>query len=180
MFTRQACQTVQNLTRNGLVRFPFLLLLSPGALLAQNAEPISASSFVDIKTIDPTILIELRYAGPNNPTHSPLYPTGMRALIRFSVAQRLAAAQKYLQTRGFGLKVWDAYRPKAVQEKLWASTRNNDYVADPKDRIGSLHTRGVAVDVTLVDLAGREVKMPTEFDNFTPAAMLYYQGTDPM
>ena len=179
-FRRHRSQPAQAPTRNVLLGLVLLSLLSPERLLAQNTEPVTASTFVDIKKVDPTILIELRYAGANNPTHSPLYPSGMPALVRYSVAQRLAAAQKYLQARGFGLKVWDAYRPKVVQEKLWAATKNNDFVADPKDSIGSLHTRGAAVDVTLVDQAGKEAKMPTEFDNFTPAAMLYYQGSDPM
>ena len=181
MFTRRRCpQAAQMPVRNALLGLVLLSLLSPADSPAQNTEPITANTFVDIKKVDSSILVELRYASPNNPTHSPLYPTGMPALVRYSVAQRLAAAQKYLQARGFGLKVWDAYRPRAVQEKLWAATKNNDYVADPKDGIGSLHTRGAAVDVTLVDLAGKEAKMPTEFDNFTPAAMLYYQGSDPM
>lgn len=156
-----------------------VLSLSNGAL-GQSAAPISESSFVDIKHVDPTILIELRYAGPNNSTHQPLYPPGMPALVRFSVAQRLAVAQKYLKANGYGLKIWDAYRPEAAQEKLWEATKNNDYVADPKEGIGSMHTRGAAVDATLVNMAGREVTMPTEFDNFTPAAMLYYQGPDRM
>jgi D-alanyl-D-alanine dipeptidase len=181
MFTRHGhTQIARPRSKRVVWRILLLPLLSPAALFAQNTEPITASSFIDIKKVDPTILIELRYAGCNNPTHAPLYPPGMPALVRYSVAQRLATAQKYLRARGFGLKVWDAYRPKSVQEKLWAATRNNDYVADPKEGIGSLHTRGAAVDLTLVDLAGKEVKMPTEFDNFTPAAMLYYQGSDPM
>src|SRR6266850_5428029 len=158
-----------------------LLVVFPSAgAFGQSAVPLNESTFVDIKRVDPTILIELRYAAPNNYTHRPLYPPGMQAMVRFSVAQRLAVAQKYLRARGYGLKIWDAYRPKAVQEKLWAATRNNDYVADPKDGIGSMHTRGAAVDVTMVNAAAREVSMPTEFDNFTPAAMLYYQGPDPM
>lgn len=136
------------------------------------------SAFVDIKRIDPTILVELRYASTNNSSRRPFYPPGTPAMVRFSVAQRLVFAQKYLKAHGYGLKIWDAYRPKAVQERLWEAIKNNDYVADPTEGIGSMHTRGVAVDVTLVNAKGRELAMPTEFDNFTPAAMLYYQGTD--
>lgn len=147
---------------------------------SQEGGQISDSTFVDIKKIDPTIVVELRYASSNNPTHEPLYPVGMPALVRFSVAQRLASAQKYLKARGFSLKIWDAYRPRSAQEKLWAATKNTDYVADPKEGIGSMHTRGTAVDATLIDCTGREAAMPTPFDNFTPAAMLYYQGTDPV
>ena len=154
----------------------FLALFLPTVGSAQGPAPLADSDFVDIKRIDPTILIDLRYAGPNNFTRKPLYPPGMPALVRYGVAQRLVFAQKYLKPHGLGLKVWDAYRPKNAQEQLWAATRNNSYVADPKDGIGSMHMRGAAVDVTLVDLKGKEVPMPTEFDNFTPAAMLHYQG----
>jgi zinc D-Ala-D-Ala dipeptidase len=156
----------------------FILFLSTGAF-GQEGPQTANSTFVDIKRVDPTILVELRYAGSNNSTHRPLYPPGMPAMVRFSVAQRLTFAQKYLKPRGYGLKIWDAYRPKAVQEKLWEAIKNNDYVADPREGIGSMHTRGAAVDVTLVTADGGEVTMPTEFDNFTPAAMLYYQGPDP-
>jgi zinc D-Ala-D-Ala dipeptidase len=153
-----------------------LALVAPHSTLGQSPAAAADSEFVDIKRIDPTILIDLRYAGPNNFTRKPLYPAGMPALVRFSVAQRLVVAQKYLKDHGLGLKIWDAYRPKTAQEQLWEATRNNSYVADPKDGVGSMHTRGAAVDVTLVDLKGKEVPMPTEFDNFTPAAMLHYQG----
>ena len=132
--------------------------------------------FVNIKTVDPTIIVDLRYASENNVTHRALYPSQMPAFVRASVAQRLVAAQKFLRTHGYGLKIWDAYRPQAAQEKLWELTRKTTFVADPNDGIGSLHTRGVAVDATLVDISGRAVEMPTDFDSFTPAAMLVYQG----
>ena len=81
----------------------------------------------------------------------------MPPIVRFSVAQRLAMAQSFLKARGYGLKVWDAYRPQVAQAALWEAIRNNDFVADPKEGIGSMHTRGVAVDVTLIDRSGKEV-----------------------
>jgi zinc D-Ala-D-Ala dipeptidase len=168
------------LSRNTLSGVLFLALVVPVAAFGQGAAPIPDSNFVDIKRVDPTIVIDLRYAGPNNFTRRPLYPPGMPALVRFSVAQRLVFAQKYLRERGYGLKVWDAYRPKVAQEQLWEATRNGSFVADPRESIGSMHTRGAAVDATLVDRKGKEVAMPTEFDNFTPAAMLYYQGSNPV
>ena len=146
---------------------------------AEVATP-SDSDFVDIKSVDPTILVELRYATPNNFTRRPLYRADMPAMVRLSVARRLAVAQKFLEKRGYGLKIWDAYRPRAAQAQLWKAIGNHAYVADPKQGIGSMHTRGAAVDVTLVDGAGKEVPMPTEFDNFTPAAMLDYQGRSPV
>jgi D-alanyl-D-alanine dipeptidase len=140
----------------------------------------SESEFVDIKSVDPTIFVELRYATSNNFTRRPLYRADMPAMIRLSVARRLAVAQKFLKKRGYGLKIWDAYRPRAAQAQLWKAIGNHAYVADPKDGIGSMHTRGAAVDVTLVDESGREVPMPTGFDNFTPAAMIDYKGRSPV
>jgi D-alanyl-D-alanine dipeptidase len=134
--------------------------------------------FVDIKSVDPTILIELRYAMPTNVTHRTLYPPGMPALVRASVAERLVVVQKYLQKKKCGLKIWDAYRPASAQQQLWQATQNGSYVADPNGARGSMHLRGVAVDATLVDEAGRDLVMPTDFDNFTPAALINYHGRD--
>jgi D-alanyl-D-alanine dipeptidase len=179
-FGQHSSLNTKALSRRPLSGVLFLVLFLPVRVFSEGAPPITESTFVDIKRVDPTILIDLRYAGSNNSAHRPLYPQGMPAMVRFSVAERLAFAQKYLKARGYGLKIWDAYRPKAVQEKLWDATRNNDYVADPREGIGSMHTRGAAVDVTLVNVEGREVPMPTEFDDFTPAAMLYYQGRNPV
>lgn len=136
------------------------------------------SEFVDIKSVERTIVVDLRYAGSNNVAHRPLYPPGTPALVRASVARRLAVAQKYLRDKGYGLKIWDAYRTQSAQEKLWEITHNRSFVADPKEGRGSMHIRGVAVDATLVDAAGNEVAMPTDFDSFTGAAVLQYQGNN--
>jgi D-alanyl-D-alanine dipeptidase len=148
-----------------------LLLVTVATLRAQ--EP----ALVNIKSVDPTIVVDLRYASHRNISGAPLYPVNMPALLRPEVARRLAVAQTTLRTRKLGLKIWDAYRPKAAHDQLWQYWPDNDYVASPAEG-GSLHTRGVAVDATLVDLKGRDVKMPTDFDDFTPAAMLAYAGND--
>jgi D-alanyl-D-alanine dipeptidase len=159
----------------------------PGVLLLSSALAVPAlektaaadgSEFVDIKSVDRSIAIDLRYAGENNVARRALYPPGTTALVRASVADRLAVAHKYLKEKGYGLKIWDAYRPQAAQEKLFQAMHNRSFVADPKDGRGSMHIRGAAVDATLVDAAGREVPMPTDFDSFTPAALLEYQGHD--
>ena len=67
----------------------------------------------------------------------------------------------------------------AVQVKLWEATHHNDHVANPETGTGSLHSWGLAVDATLVDAWDRPVRMPTDFDDFTPAAMWVYSGPDP-
>src|SRR5215813_11164001 len=131
---------------------------------------------VDVRSVDPRIVVELCYAGRNNLVRYPLYPPGTRALARPEVASGLAAAQAFLRRYQFGLKVWDAYRPVAVQEKLWHASHNSDYVANPEIGVGSLHSWGVAVDATLVDTWNRPVRMPSDFDDFTPAAMWRYVG----
>jgi zinc D-Ala-D-Ala dipeptidase len=140
--------------------------------------PASDEELVDIKKVDPTIVVDLRYSAANNIAGHPLYPPNMPALARASVAQRLVKAQAYLRGSHYGLKIWDAYRPPVAQGQLWQLFRNASFVADPTDGRGSLHTWGVAVDATLVDAKGNELAMPTDFDAFTPAAGLHYKGND--
>lgn len=138
----------------------------------QTSEPV----LVNIKSVDPAIIIDLRYATDRNITRKAIYPRGMQAYVRPPVAERLVAAQKFLRSKGYGLKIWDAFRPKSAQQVLWKATSDQSYVADPNGGVGSMHTRGVAVDATLVDSWGRDIEMPTDFDSFTPAAMLVYTG----
>ena len=155
----------------------FTALLTLGAFAA-SAEP-RYDNLVDVKSVDPTIVVELRYGTPRNLTGRALYPPETPALVRPAVAKRLVRAQRYLRPLGYRLKIWDAYRPMAVQMELWRATKKAEFVADPLEGDGSLHTWGVAVDVTLADSKGREIAMPTGFDEFTPAARLRYSGDDP-
>ena len=160
-----------------LARLSFILLCALPALFARGERRYD--NLVDIKSIDPTILVELRYATAENIIGRALYPPEMPALVRPTTAARLAKAQKFLRSRHYGLKIWDAYRPMAAQVELWERTHDGAFVADPLSGNGSLHTWGVAVDATLVDEKGREVAMPTAFDEFTTAAKLHYHGDDP-
>jgi D-alanyl-D-alanine dipeptidase len=152
--------------------------------------PASASSaergaradeeMVDLAVFAPRIVIELRYTGSRHLAKRPLYPPGARAYVRRSVAERLLAAQHWLDAqapRGTRLKIWDAYRPPAAHLELWKVLPDAEYLGDPK-RDGSLHSWGVAVDATLVDITGRELKMPTDFDVISPEARTYYIGGD--
>jgi D-alanyl-D-alanine dipeptidase len=152
------------------------LLLALVAVTLSSLDANAGGPLVDIRSVDPTIVVELRYAGRNNLIGYPLYPQGTCALARPEVASGLAAAQAFLRRYQFGLKIWDAYRPVAAQEKLWHASHNNDYVANPEIGVGSLHSWGVAVDATLVDTWNRPVRMPSDFDDFTPAAMWRYAG----
>jgi D-alanyl-D-alanine dipeptidase len=157
----------------------FFIALAAAAITWQSAAGQIEIPLVDIKSVDPTIAVDLRYAGSDNFAGHALYPPGTRALVRPEVAQRLAAAQRFLRRYNFGLKIWDAYRPRSTQMQLWQASQNNDYVADPAAGPGSLHSWGVAVDATLTDTWNQWISMPTDFDDFTPAAMWKYQGPDP-
>src|SRR5437667_5147840 len=149
-------------------------------MAVESAAAQAAIPLVDIKSVDPTIVIELRYSGPNNLAGRALYSHGTPALVRPEVASRLVRAQAFLQRYLYRLKIWDAYRPKAVQAQLWQLAHNNDYVADPETGPGSMHAWGIAVDATLTDASNHFVRMPTDFDALTPAAMLHYVGTAPI
>jgi D-alanyl-D-alanine dipeptidase len=140
----------------------------------------SYDNLVDIRSVDPTILVELRYASADNLTGHALYPKDFPALVRPGTAARLVKAQAFLRKRHYGLKIWDAYRPLTAQLELWQCTHDGSYVADPESGDGSLHAWGVAVDATLVDERGNEVPMPTRFDEFSPSAGLRYRGDDPV
>ena len=133
---------------------------------------------IDVSKACPTIVIGLRYGTSDNITGHPIYPPGARCLARESVAIKLQRAQTWLKQFGVRLKIWDAYRPRWAHEILWQSVRNGEFVGNP-EKGGSLHTYGAAVDATLVDRYGRELRMPTDFDNFTAAASMYYRGQDP-
>jgi D-alanyl-D-alanine dipeptidase len=155
------------------VYFP---LVAGIAMALMSMEARAGDALVDVRSVDPTIIVELRYAGRNNLLKQPLYPHGTRAVARREVAARLAKAQAFLRRYQYGLKIWDAYRPVAVQAKLWKASRNSDYVADPENGAGSLHSWGIAIDATLVDAWDNPVRMPSDFDDFTPAAMWRYMG----
>ncbi len=157
-----------------------LIGFASGALLASSVFAAAPDdNLINIREVDPSIRIQLRYATPNNITGKALYPSDTPALVRPTTATRLRRAQQYLQARHYGLKIWDAYRPVAAQFTLWRMAQSGSFVADPIAGRGSLHSWGVAVDATLVDEKGDEVAMPTKFDEFTPAAKLHYKGANP-
>jgi len=130
-----------------------------------------ADDLVNIKEINPRIMVNIRYATEDNFTGKELYDSNT-CFLRRSTAVKLNTVQGVLERMGLGLKVWDCYRPVAVQKVLWAVLPDERYVANPKT--GSRHNRGSSVDVTLVDRHGNELLMPTAFDDFTPQAHRRY------
>jgi D-alanyl-D-alanine dipeptidase len=124
-------------------------------------------TLIRIKDVAPTILVDMRYATSDNFTGDVLYPAAECWLCE-PAAERLIRVQKKLEKQGLGLKVWDCYRPISVQKKLWARVPDDRYVANPAK--GSRHNRGASIDLTLVDKQGRELPMPTKFDEFSDHA----------
>ena len=146
-------------------------LLSPSLGWAAPAEPslrCEGITLVSLLEVVPRPLMELRYASPYNVLGVTLYPA-LDPQLRCPVALALQQVQRDLAAGGLGLKVWDAYRPLAVQQRMWDAIRDPRYVSDPAVNAGR-HTRGTAVDVTLVDRRGQPLPMPTDFDDFSEAA----------
>lgn len=133
-----------------------------------------APKLVEAKTVVTDLVVDLRYATEDNFLHKQVYPDGSRCLLLEDSVKRLKVAAEALRRQGFRLKVWDCYRPHAVQFEMWKIFPKPGYVAEPK--AGSNHNRGGAVDLTLVTLDGEDVELPTPFDTFSKAAHHGYDG----
>ena len=140
------------------------------------APPESDKTMVRVTDYAPTVRVDLKYAGKRNFTGKRIYDFE-DAYLRYGTVKKLIKAQKALSEYGMGLMIWDAYRPHAAQKKLWEVCPNPLYVKDPGKGYSD-HTRGSAVDVTLVDSDGTELLMPTGFDNFTKLADRDYSDID--
>lgn len=127
----------------------------------------AASALVDVGALDPDLLLDMRYARPDNFLGRAVYDAP-RCLLVAEAAERLLAAERALRDEGYRLVVWDCYRPRSVQWLMWEILPDPDYVADP--RKGSRHNRGAAVDVGLRALDGSAVPLPTDHDDFSPHA----------
>lgn len=127
---------------------------------------------VEVSALDPSIILDIRYAGTRNFAGLPVYGAP-RAYLVLPEAQRLARVNARLREQGYRLKIYDAYRPLSAHARLWELAPDKEFWADPER--GSRHSRGAAVDCTLVTLDGREVEMPSDFDDFTPRAHRDYR-----
>jgi D-alanyl-D-alanine dipeptidase len=131
------------------------------------------SELVDLQSFIPNIRIDLKYATTDNFTGQVVYNFDCCLLLK-EAALRLRDVQAELETVGLGLKVWDGFRPMAAQWKFWELVPDERYVSDP--RKGGRHTRGTAVDLTLITKDGQELVMPSEFDDFSEKAHKDYMG----
>lgn len=130
----------------------------------------SLKRMVELKSMIPGIVYDLRYATSNNFIRRMMYPAGTNeTFMRLPAALALKKVQAELSMMGLGLKIFDAYRPYSVTVKFWELVHDERYVANPSR--GSGHNRGIAVDLTIINLkTGKELTMGTGFDNFSDTA----------
>jgi D-alanyl-D-alanine dipeptidase len=140
--------------------------------------PFRQADLVEIVQLDPTIHLDVRYATSNNFTGQPVYRQA-RAFLQRPAAEALVRVNRSLKDRGYGLLVFDGYRPWSVTKHFWEITpkdkREKGFVANPAK--GSKHNRGAAVDLSMYDLAtGKEADMPSGYDEFSNRADPDYAG----
>lgn len=165
--------------------FPRAALLLAALFQPLFAQPREQGSFrppdlVEITSLDTTIRLDIRYASPRNFMGRPMYDEA-RAFLQRPAAEALVRAHRALGNRGYGILVFDGYRPWSVTKKFWDETppAKRKFVANPAR--GSKHNRGCAVDVSLFDRkTGTEVVMPSPYDDFSRRAAARYPGGTPL
>ena len=130
--------------------------------------PAQDSTLVRVRDYIPQIAVSLPYATEQNFTGQVIYDFN-EPWLRWGTVKKLMGVQQDLNALGYGLLIWDGYRPPAAQFKLWEIVPDANYVANPNVGFSS-HSRGNTVDVTLVTLSGEAVEMPSGFDEFTAIA----------
>lgn len=141
---------------------------SAAAETDQEVTEPDVGDYVRVRDYIPDIVVDLKYATEDNFTGQVIYDF-REAYLRYGTVLKLMQVQEQLKEQGYGLKIWDAYRPFYAQERLWEVYPDPVYVANPaKGKRG--HNLGNTVDITLVYTDGTEVLMPTGFDDFSTRA----------
>ncbi|WP_348822262.1 M15 family metallopeptidase [Flavobacterium aestuarii] len=129
----------------------------------QFSDSVNDTTFVNLKDFSNDFVYDMKYASDDNFLKSKVYDCA-ECYLRFKTVKALIAANKRFMKKGFKIKLFDCYRPLDIQKKMWAIVPNPEYVANPAK--GSIHNRGGAIDITLVDFNGKELDMGTSFDFF--------------
>ncbi len=127
------------------------------------APDYDTTQWVELILLDSSIILDLKYATNDNFVKEQLYDCG-RCFLRHEAARQIVKANKKLMDKGYRFKMLDCYRPLPIQQWLWDKFQNASYVTPPSK--GSMHNRGLAVDLTIVDKDGKELDMGTPFDFF--------------
>ncbi|QIH40058.1 M15 family metallopeptidase [Flavobacterium sp. Sr18] len=128
-----------------------------------NNQFVNDSTFVNLKQYSQDFEYDMKYATADNFLKAKVYDCG-ECFLRLKTVNALIAANKKFIEKGYKIKIFDCYRPLDIQKKMWKIVSNPKYVANPAK--GSIHNRGGAVDITLVDRFGKELDMGTSFDFF--------------
>jgi D-alanyl-D-alanine dipeptidase len=156
--------------------FSFLVLvffLDTYLLRAQQVESISDTTFVNLKDYSADFVYDMKYATDDNFLKAKVYDCA-ECFLRFKTVKALVKANTKFIKKGYHIKIYDCYRPLDIQKRMWKIVSNPEYVADPAK--GSIHNRGGAVDITLVDVDGKELDMGTSFDFFGQEASHYFDN----
>lgn len=132
------------------------------------------SAFVELLTLDTSFVLDMKYATSDNFLKTRVYDCA-QCLLRAKVAKALAHAQQKFKEKGYRIKLYDCYRPLDVQKQMWKIKPDDRYVGNPYGN-GSVHNKGAAVDLTLVNSQGEELDMGTPFDYFGREAHHAYTG----
>ena len=139
-------------------------------------------NLVRLFDIDDDFILDLRYATKDNFTGEQIYSSNECYMDRHT-AEILIKAKDIFKKDGYRVKIWDAYRPISAQKKFWEVMPNDDFVARPPDmatikKFRPTHMNGLCVDVTLTDMDGKEIEMPSEFDDMTGKGALMWDLKD--
>jgi D-alanyl-D-alanine dipeptidase len=124
---------------------------------------VSDTTFVNLKDYSQDFAYDMKYATTDNFLKAKVYDCA-ECFLRLKTVNALVEVNKKFMEKGYRIKIFDCYRPLDIQKKMWKIVSNPEYVANPAK--GSIHNRGGAVDITLVDSNGKELDMGTSFDFF--------------
>ena len=158
------------------LNYSFLLLvlfLCTSSLYSQQDEPIADTTFVKLKDYSTDFVYDMKYATEDNFLKAKVYDCA-ECFLRLQTVKALVKANTKFMRKGYRIQLFDCYRPLDIQKRMWKIVPNPEYVADPAK--GSIHNRGGAVDITLVDADGKELDMGTSFDFFGPEAGHYFDN----
>lgn len=130
---------------------------------SEDNEEIADTTFVNLREYSSDFVYDMKYATEDNFLKAKVYDCA-ECLLRYKTVKALIAANRDFMKDGCKIKIFDCYRPLSIQKKMWEIVSNPEYVADPKK--GSIHNKGGAVDITLVNAKGEELEMGTNFDFF--------------
>ncbi|BFM41485.1 M15 family metallopeptidase [Flavobacterium sp. CFS9] len=130
---------------------------------SEDNEEIADTTFVNLREYSSDFVYDMKYATEDNFLKAKVYDCA-ECLLRYKTVIALIAANRDFMKDGCKIKIFDCYRPLSIQKKMWEIVSNPEYVADPKK--GSIHNKGGAVDITLVNAKGEELEMGTNFDFF--------------